>query len=60
MAAFTKELYQTEAALKQAAEDMKRLYDCGRRPDDLEVGDRVWLDTSDLRTDRPSKKLNYK
>ena len=30
VAAFTKELYQTEAALKQAAEDMKRLYDCGR------------------------------
>ena len=51
---------ETEAALKQAAEDMKRFYDRGRRPNDLEVGDRVWLDTQDLRTDRPSKKLDYK
>ena len=51
---------ETEAALKQAAEDMKRFYDHGRRPDDLEVGDRVWLDTQDLQTDRPSKKFDYK
>ena len=42
---------EMEAALKQAAEDMKRFYDRGRRPDDLEIGDRVWLDTQDLRTD---------
>ena len=51
---------ETEAALKMAAEDMKRFYDRGRRPDDLEIGDKVWLDTWDLKTDRPSKKLDYK
>ena len=41
-------------------EDMKRSYDCGRRPNDLKIGDRVWLDTQDLQTDRPNKKLHYK
>ena len=51
---------ETEAALKMAAEDMKRFYDRGRRPDDLKIGDKVWLDTRDLRTDRPSKKFDYK
>ena len=51
---------ETEAALKAAAEDMKRFYDAGRRPDEFKVGDRVWLDTRDLSTERPSKKLDYK
>ena len=36
---------ETEATLKQVAEDMRRFYNRGRRPDNLEVGDRVWLDT---------------
>ena len=48
---------EMEAALKQVAEDMKRFYDCGRRPNDLEVGDRVWLDTQDLRMDQPMRLL---
>ena len=51
---------ETEAALKEAVSDMKRFYDHGRQPDDLKVGDRVWLDTRDLHTDRPNKKLDYK
>ena len=51
---------ETEAALKEAASDMKRFYDRGRRPDDLKIGDKVWLDTRDLHTDHPNKKLNYK
>ena len=51
---------ETEAALKQAAEDMKRFYDRGQRPDDLKIREKVWLDTRDLKTDQPSKKLNYK
>ena len=42
---------EMEATLKQVAEDMKRFYDCGQQPNDLKVGDRVWLDTQDLRTD---------
>ena len=63
-AKFTREMKgifkETEAVLKRAADEMKRYYDRGQRLDNLKVGDKVWLDTSDLQTDRPSKKLNYK
>ena len=51
---------EMEATLKEAVSDMKRFYNCGRRPDDLKVGDKVWLDTQDLRMDHPNKKLDYK
>ena len=51
---------ETEAALKEAASDMKRFYNRGQWPDNLKVGDKVWLDTQDLRTDHPNKKLDYK
>ena len=36
---------ETKAALKEAASDMKRFYNCGRQLDDLKIGDKVWLDT---------------
>ena len=51
---------ETESALKSAAEEMKRHYDSGRRPDEFKVGDKVFISTKDLRTDRPNKKLDYK
>ena len=51
---------ETESALREAAAEMKKYYDAKRRPDDLKVGDLVYLSTKDLSTDRPSKKLDYK
>jgi hypothetical protein len=51
---------ETEAALKAAAEDMKRFYDARHQPEDFKVGDKVWLNAKDLTTERPSKKLDYK
>lgn len=51
---------ETEAALKTTAEDMKRFYDAGRRPENFKVGDMVWLDAQNLATERPSKKLDWK
>ena len=51
---------EMEAALKEVVSDMKRFYDRGQQLDDLKVGDKVWLDTQDLRTDCPNKKLDYK
>ena len=46
--------------MRTAAEDMKRFYDAGRQPDEFKVGDHVWLDTHNLMTEQPSKKLDYK
>jgi len=51
---------EMEAVLKAAARDMKRYYDARHRPPEFRVGDKVWLDTEDLTTERPSKKLDYK
>ena len=51
---------ETEAALKVAAEDMKRFYDVKHRPTEFKEGDEVWLNTKDLTTERPSKKFDYK
>lgn len=51
---------EQEAFLKKAAEDMKRFYDAGRRPEEFQIGDRVWLSTKNLSTERPSKKLEAK
>jgi transposase InsO family protein len=52
---------EARSALTMAAEDMARFYNEHRReaPEILE-GDRVWLSSKNLRTDRPSKKLDYK
>jgi hypothetical protein len=58
---------ETEAALKVAAEDMKRCYDARHRPEEFKPGDNVWLNAKDLNQiddqttqKRPSKKLDYK
>jgi Chromo (CHRromatin Organisation MOdifier) domain len=52
---------EAEAALHRAAEDMARYYDQNRREAvTFKIGDKVWLDGKDIRTDRPSKKLEDK
>ena len=52
---------EAEAALHQAAQDMARYYDQQRGVAvSYKVGDQVWLDAKDIRTDRPSKKLSDK
>jgi hypothetical protein len=52
---------EARAALHQAAEDMARFYDLHRgKAPEYQVGDLVWLDGKDLKTDRPSKKLEDK
>jgi len=52
---------EAEAALHQAAEDMTRYYDQQRGVAlTYKVGDQVWVDAKDIRTDRPSRKLSDK
>jgi len=52
---------EAESALKKAADDMAKFYDRHRGiPTKYKVGDMVWLDGKDLKTDRPSKKLDDK
>jgi hypothetical protein len=52
---------ETEAALKLAAETMKRFYDRKARDRvEYDIGDKVWLEATNLRTDRPAKKLDHK
>ena len=43
--------------IKQAQEKMQKSTDQHRRPIDWEVGDKVYLSTKNLKTDRPSRKL---
>jgi hypothetical protein len=52
---------ETEAALKQSAETMKRNYD-KKKGDSREYapGDKVWLEGTNITTDRPIKKLDDK
>jgi hypothetical protein len=52
---------EAEAALHQAAEDMARYYDRSRKDAvEYQVGDKVWLEGKDIKTNRPSKKLEDK
>lgn len=52
---------EVEAALNKAADEMKRFADQGRiETPEYKVGDKVYLDLSDIKTDRPSKKLSHK
>ena len=47
------------AALEKATVDMKHFADAHRQSaPEYKVGDKVWLDASNLRTSRPSKKLD--
>src|ERR1700712_5892112 len=42
---------EARSALVKAKEEYKRYYDCWRTPAlDIKVGDRVWLDASDIQT----------
>lgn len=46
-------------ALRQAAEDMARFHDAHRgKKTVFEVGDKVWLDLRNIKTTRPTKKLD--
>ena len=54
-------LTEAKAALKKAQEDMAKYYDRRREPaPQFSPGDKVYLDGSDIRTSRPSKKLAHK
>lgn len=49
------------AALRRAAEDMKRYYDQGvKEAPEYKEGDRVWLEGTNIHTQRPSAKLAHK
>ena len=52
---------ETQAALKQAAEEMSRYYNRHRGKQSVfKVGDKVWLDSRNIKTTRPSKKFDDK
>src|SRR5258707_64476 len=52
---------EAKAALKQAADDMKRYYDRNRQAvPEYKVGDRVWLSLQNYSSDHPMKKLDHK
>ncbi len=52
---------ETEKALTEAAGRMKAQYDKWKRPArNLQVGERVWLDSTNLSLPRPKKKLDDK
>ena len=52
---------EAKSALVKAKEEYKRYYDRRRTPaPDIKVGDRVWLDASDIQTTRPSEKFSHK
>jgi hypothetical protein len=50
---------ETQSALQQAREDMAHFHNIHRgKPTTFEVGDKVWLDSRNIRTKRPMKKLD--
>ena len=52
---------EAEEALKKAATDMKKFYDCKRGKTPVYViGDKVWLDATNISTDQQTKKLDHK
>ncbi len=52
---------EAKQALEKAAAQMKAQYDKKKRPAiEYQVGDKVWLDTTNLNLPRPKKKLNDK
>ena len=62
---FTKRMRSTldeaKAALAKSKDDMTRYYNQRRLPaPDLQPGDKVYLDGSDITTTRPSRKLSHK
>jgi hypothetical protein len=56
-----KTLEETKSALVKAQDEYKMYYDRRRGPaPDFAPGDMVWLDSTDIRTTRPSAKLGYR
>ena len=54
-------LEEAKAALAKAKDDMARYYDqCHDPTPEYKVGDKVYLDASDIKTTRPSKKLAHR
>ncbi len=52
---------ETQKALDEAAGQMKAQYDKGKhRARDYQIGDRIWLDSTNLSLPRPKKKLDDK
>ena len=50
---------EAQSALRQAAEDMAHFHDLHRGKEvTFEVGDKVWLDSRNIKTTRPMKKLD--
>jgi len=49
---------ETQSAMKKANDDMKKYYDRTHKPEEYEIGNKVWLDMKDINTGRPKKKLN--
>jgi len=51
---------EAKSTIRKAQDDMKRYYDQQRTPAPVfKPGDKVFLDTSDIRTTRPSQKLSH-
>jgi hypothetical protein len=54
-------LDEARACLQLAADDMAHFYDAHRQPaPEYNVGDMVWLDSRNIKTTRPAKKLDDK
>ena len=52
---------EAKSAIRKAQEDMTRYYNQKRTPAPMyKPGDRIYLDTSDIKTTRPSPKLSYR
>ena len=57
----TSTLEEAKAALSKSKDDMGRYYNQQREPaPEYKSGDKVYLDASDIRTTRPSKKLSHR
>jgi hypothetical protein len=53
-------LKETKAALAKAKDEYAMYYNCQREPAPVFTpGDKVWLDGSDIATNRPSSKLSH-
>jgi len=52
---------EAKSAICKAQDDMKRYYNCRRTPAPVfNPGNKIFLDTSDIRTTHPSQKLSYR
>lgn len=52
---------EAKSAIIKAKDEMAKYYNRRRKPTpEFKVGDKVWLDSSDIRTSRPSRKLSDK